>query len=445
MKRRQFLGTAGILAAGGFEGIARAAMQLPYGLAPGKPNAGAHLKILLPPSSQFRAQQKRLDQFETLTGIKITYSYVPYGQLLDKITAETTGGSNEYDLLCFQDSWIASLAHHLTPLDSSIASDKLNLDRYPTVFKNACVMEDKIYGLPIRAHPQMLFYRKDLLKQTGREVPETWDDMVQTAGAIQQHSGISGVALDYVKGSGFQNLWLWFNCLWGHGSDIFDSAGQPRFNDAAGVAGTQAYVDVLLKDKVANPGSSQFNEYDMVNSMTQKKSAMIMVWWWTYSVLTGDRSQLNADQVGFAPMVRFNDGKSPTLTTLMPFGINQHSRNKAAAWEFLKWVSNPDLEVDIVSDKSDPETADIVATQTATYLNEKVNAANHGLHKVALESLRGARTLPKTTTWPEVASILETSISEIVSVGKPVKSTLDDAATQVERVVRRANRRRGRT
>jgi multiple sugar transport system substrate-binding protein len=192
----------------------------------------------------------------------------------------------------------------------------------------------------------MLFYRKDLLEQAGGKVPASWQDMVSTAGAIQAKTEVPGVALDYVKGSGFQNLWLWFNCLWGHGSDLFDEAGQPRFNDAAGVAGTQAYVDVLLKDKVANPGSSQFNEYDMVNSMAQGKSAMIMVWWWTYSVLTGDRSQLKPDQVGFAPMVRFNNGQSPTLTTLMPFGINRQSRNKAAAWEFLKWVSNPDLEVE---------------------------------------------------------------------------------------------------
>jgi multiple sugar transport system substrate-binding protein len=399
--------------------------------------------MLLPPASQFRAQQKRLEQFEALTGIKATYGYVPYGQLLDKLTTEAVGGSNEYDLFCYQDSWMASLVGYLSPLDSSIASDALDMGRYPEVFREACAMEGQTYGLPIRAHPQMLFYRKDLLEQAGGKVPASWQDMVSTAGAIQAKTEVPGVALDYVKGSGFQNLWLWFNCLWGHGSDLFDEAGQPRFNDAAGVAGTQAYVDVLLKDKVANPGSSQFNEYDMVNSMAQGKSAMIMVWWWTYSVLTGDRSQLKPDQVGFAPMVRFNNGQSPTLTTLMPFGINRQSRNKAAAWEFLKWVSNPDLEVEIVSDKSDPETSDIVATQTATFLNAKVNEVNHGLHRVALESLQGARTLPKMTIWPEVASVLETSISEIVAIGKPVKPALDDAAAQVARIIRRSKRHRG--
>ncbi|WP_233154947.1 ABC transporter substrate-binding protein [Candidimonas nitroreducens] len=442
MKRRQFLEAAGALAAAGLGGMARAAGPAPYGLAAGKPYAGTHLKLLLPPASQFRAQQKRLDQFEALTGIKTTYSYVPYGQLLDKITTEAVGGSSEYDLFSFQDSWMASLVGYLNPLDASIAADKLDMGRYPEVFREACIVGGKTYGLPIRAHPQLLFYRKDLLGEVGAKVPASWSDMVATAGAIQNKSGISGVALDYVKGSGFQNLWLWFNCLWGHGSDLFDAAGQPRFNDAAGVAGTQAYVDVLLKDKVANPGSSQFNEYDMVNSMAQGKSAMIMVWWWTYSVLTGDRSRLKPEQVGFAPMVRFNGGKSPTLATLMPFGISKQSRHKAAAWEYLKWVSNPDLEVEIVCDKSDPQTSDIVATQTATYLNDKVNAVNHGLHRVALESLKGARILPKLTIWPEVASVLETTISEIVAVGKPVKPSLDDAAAQVARIARRSGRHR---
>ena len=58
--------------------------------------------------------------------------------------------------------------------------------------------------------------------------------------------------------------------------------------------------------------------------------------------------------------------------------------------------------------------------------------------------LEHARGLPKLATWPQIASVLETSISEIVSNGKPVKGTLDEAARQVEQIARRAGgRRRG--
>jgi len=293
----------------------------------------------------------------------------------------------------------------------------------------------------VRAHPQLLFYRKDLYEQAGAAPPATWDEMLTAAAAVQAKTGVPGVAMDYVKGSGFQNLWVWFNCLWGHGSDVLGADGRPLFNNDAGVAATQAYVDVLLRHKVANPGSSQFNEYDMVNAMAQGNAATMMVWWWTYSVLTGDRSRLKPEQVGFAPMLRVGREDSPTVAIVMPFGIARQSRHQEAAWEFLKWVSDPALEKEIVCDKSDPQTADIVATHTATYLDEQVNTVNHGLHRAALQSLQQARTVPQLVVWPQVATALESAISEIVSSGKPVKDALDDAAAQTARIVRRAGGR----
>jgi multiple sugar transport system substrate-binding protein len=444
MQRRQFIQATGATAvAGGSLWGTAAAQSATHGLKSGKPYAGRTVNLLLPPASQFRAQEKRLAEFEALTGIKVVYTYVPYGQLLDKITTEAVAGNGAYDVIAYQDSWLAALAGYLEPIDAQVKADNVDLNRYPAVFKEAPTYEGKNYGLPVRAHPQLFFYRKDLYAQAGAKVPATWDEMIVASRLVQDKSGTAGVAMDYVKGSGFQNLWLWFNSLWGHGSDLLDASGNPRFNDAAGVAATQAYVDVLFKHKVANPGSAQFNEYDMVNSMAQGNSASMMVWWWTYSVLTGDRSKLKADQVGFAPMVRFGD-KSPSIAIVMPFGMNKQSRNKEAAWEFMKWVTNPDLEAAIVTDKSDPATSDIVATHISTFRNEKVNQVNFGLHQAALKSLENARGLPKLATWPQIASVLETAISEIVSNGKPVKGTLDEAARQVEQIARRAGgRRRG--
>lgn len=440
MKRRLFLQGAGACAGLGalpFRSYAADAL----GLKAGKPYAGTRLAIMLPPSSQFRAQEKRLPEFEAASGIKVAYQYVPYGQLLEKLTTEAVGGSSAYDLVAYQDSWLASLANYLSPIDAQVRADGVDMTRYPDVYRKACQFSGATYGLPVRAHPQLLFYRKDLYEQAGISPPATWDEMLTSAAAVQKQTGVPGVAMDYVKGSGFQNLWLWFNCLWGHGSDVLDAEGKPLFNNAAGVAATQAYVDVLLKHKVANPGSSQFNEYDMVNAMAQGNAATMMVWWWTYSVLTGDRSRLKPEQVGFAPMLRVGQAQSPTVAIVMPFGISRQSRHQEAAWEFMKWVSNPVLEKAIVCDKSDPQSADIVATHTATYLDEAVNAANHGLHRAALASLQQARTVPQLAAWPQIATALESAISEIVSSGKPVRPALDDAAAQVARIARRTGGR----
>lgn len=91
MKRRQFLAAAA--ACSGWSAMP-AWSQAGPDLKPGRPYAGTRLAIMLPPSSQFRAQEKRLDEFEAATGIKVAYQYVPYGQLLEKLTTEAVGGGS---------------------------------------------------------------------------------------------------------------------------------------------------------------------------------------------------------------------------------------------------------------------------------------------------------------------------------------------------------------
>lgn len=441
--RRGLLASA--VAGGALAGLGRTARaaDIPYGLKPGKPYAGQQVNIILPNAAQYRAQAKRLGQFTDLTGIKANFIYCPYGQLLDKITTEAVSGGSSYDVITYQDSWGASLVPYMEPIDALMKRDGFDMGAYPAPYQRAGVFDGKTYGLPVRAHPQMLFYRRDLFDQAGVQPPQTFDQLVTVAKAVQDKSGVPGIAMDYGKGNGAQNLFLWLNYLWGKGSDIFDAKNRAAFNDPAGVAATTLYTDLLLKDKVANPGSVQFNEGDMVNAMAQGDAAMIMVWWWAYPVLIGGRSKLNAEKVGFTRVPSFEPGKPANVTTSMPFSLSRLSKSKDAAWEYMKWMSNPDLEVSIATDKSDPDTDDIMVTHTSSFLNDKVNAANHGLQREGLKCLDGARNMPQIREWPQVASVLETAISDIVSGIRPVKPALDEAASQVNRIMRRSGARAG--
>jgi len=439
ISRRQFLNYGlGATAAMGFGSPAFAQLK------EGKPFAGTTVNILLPQASQFRAHEKRLGDFEEKTGIKAVYTYIPYGQVRDKITTEAVAGSSAFDVVCYQDSWGPSLSLYLEPIDAMLAADGVDMNSYPQAYRLGSQIDGKTYGLPIRGHPQMLFYRKDLFEQAGVQPPKTWDEVVTVADAVQKKSGIAGLAMYYGKGNGQQNLFLWLNYLWGRGGEIFsDDYSETRFNDEVGVAATQQYLDLLLKHKVAAPGSVQFVEGDAVNSVAQGNSAMVMVWWWVYSVLTGDKSTLKPEQVGFAPMPKYADGKPVSYALSLPFAVSALSKQKEAAWEFMKWVSRPALEQECAIDKSDPNTSDIVVTHTESFLDPKVNEANHGLHKVAAESLEGSRILPQLKEWPQIASVLENKMSELASGTQPVKEGLDLAAADIDRILRRAGYRKG--
>lgn len=437
ISRRAFLGSTAAASIIAIAGRGWAQTNL-YALKPGKPYAGTTITIMLPNAGQYRAQHKRLAQLEELTGITAVHSYVPYGQLLDKITAEAVAGSSQYDLVTYQDTWGPSLSPYLEPLDAMVETDGVDLNSYPPVFVECSKYKDVLYGLPVRAQAQLLFYRKDLFEQAGVQPPKTMDELIAAGKAVQEATGVSGIAMDYGKGNGFQNLFSWMNFMRGHNVELLDAEGQVSFNNEAGIAATTEYLAPLLEHGIANPGSIQFVEGDKVASFAQGNSAMVMVWWWGYSVLVGDRSTLEPEQVGFVPVPGFDNGTQSAIGQCMPFGISKLSRNKEAAWEVLKWMANPDLEVEIATDKSDPDTNEIIVVHTSSLQNAEVNAANNGLQAAGYESLKVSQPMPLLKTWPQVASVLEATISDLAANGGDIKAALDAAATQVQRIVDRS-------
>ncbi|MBP5236325.1 MAG: extracellular solute-binding protein [Clostridia bacterium] len=60
------------------------------------------------------------------------------------------------------------------------------------------VYRDEMYGLPESQSFSMLFYRKDILAELGKEVPETWDDMLALIPDLQFNNMELGMAPSYI-------------------------------------------------------------------------------------------------------------------------------------------------------------------------------------------------------------------------------------------------------
>jgi multiple sugar transport system substrate-binding protein len=319
-----------------------------------------------------------------------------------------------------------------------LAEKKIDMQaRYPNAHLRAARDGNgngkNVLGFPIRGHVQLMFYRKDIFNQLGLKPPATWNDMVEAGKLIQSKTNLSGVAMYYGK-TGGQNLMIWFNYLWGMGADLLDAKGQPAFNSPAGIAATQAYMDVLIKHKAAPAAAASFNETDAVNSVAQGKSAMVPVWWWRYASLVDPKtSTLKPEQVGFAPLPSMPGKDNTTYTNTWFYGINKNSKKKAAAMEFLTWLSDPEIERSVLLDKSMNE---VVAMQTKNLLDGDVNARYNGMHVYGAQALKGAKGTPLFAQWPQVSDVLEATISELASGQKQVKPALDEAAAKVRRIMR---------
>lgn len=435
ISRRTFgMGTAALGLGAVLPGAAFAQAAALANLKPGKPHAGTELKVLCVVATQFRAHEARAAAFTEATGISVKYTYVPFANMREALTAEMVGGTGGYDLVVVMDQWVPSLANLMDPMDARIAAKKIDLKRYPDAFLKLGQIEGKQVGLPTRTHVQLLFYRKDLFAKNNLQAPKTWDEVVSVSKVLQEKENIAGIAMPYGKSNG-QNLMVWYNLLWGRGADVFDDKGMPAFASEAGLKATQDYIDMLRTHKVTPAAAVSFNEQDAVNSMRSGNAAMVPVWWWVRGGLIDPKvSKLTEEQIGFAPLPSYAGGKSSTYINCWIYGITKGSKNKDAAMEFVTFVSEPSVERDILLD---PKESDVVATQFANLRDADVNKRFGGMHAFAAEALQNTKVVPYSAEWPQMMEALETAMSEAASGTKSVADAFKAADASIRRIVRR--------
>lgn len=409
-----------------------------YGLKDGKPYEGTKINILSVVTPQFDGLKLRDSEFTELTGIETEWTFIPFGSLQEKITAEGLAANGAYDVVNYLDSWGPPNAHWLERIDERLAEDNISMDRYPAAFAKSAQFEGETLGFPLRAHAQLMFYRKDLIP----EPPGSWEDVVRIGKELREsHPDVEPLALYFNNDGNRQNLFIWLNFLWAAGADVFDEGGRPAWTSEAGLKATEDYIALHTEHGVSNSASLSFVEQDARQSFMQGKSAMIPVWWWAYSsMIDPENSTLDKDQVAFAGMPSY-EGETVTYAISMPFSISSYSKNTDAAWEFLKWLSNPEMDRAnaIEREVAGEKIVNNVVTHVASLQDPEVNAANANIQQAAWKSLENSDIMPQIPEWPEVGDVLSSAIAEAAGGGN-VRELMTQAAEQSTKILKRSGR-----
>ncbi|MBI4789721.1 MAG: extracellular solute-binding protein [Chloroflexi bacterium] len=422
-----------------------AAQPMQPGESPNKKYAGTKLVVSWPSLSHFQNAAKMIPDFTKETGIQVEVDFTEYAKLKDKQVLELSKATGDYDVVAWtvfeKGEYVAKGL--LTPMSQYFAMPALVDPDYdpediaPAFLLSGSVVGGKkgylpgvtqgLYGIPFGPETSILAYRKDIFEQYKLKVPETYDEMLQTAEWINKNvPNMKGLTS---RGqSGHQIVHAYLLHLSPLGGQIFDDKWNPVFNNDAGLKAAET-----LK-KIIELSPAGVNNYDFgaeANAFLQGQAAMY-VDAHKIAAMSRDPKQSKVDgKVGYALHPKGKTGLAETGGQAM--GIAANSKKKEAAFLFIQWMTSKKADKKVVELGGDP-------IRKSTFGDPELQK-KYPEYPVIVKQLETANAdwRPLIPEWQSInAPILGVELSEFVTGKKTAKQALDDAANKVRAEMDRA-------
>ncbi|WP_026820759.1 ABC transporter substrate-binding protein [Arthrobacter castelli] len=333
LNRRTFLSTAAIAAMG-----ASAA-----GCSNPKPGGGpgGSLAYTFWDPNFMESSTKLISKFEAKNPkIDVEIAQIPITQYWTRLQTTFTGG-NAPDIVTMNGPNFQLYASNdkLMPLDRRIASDDVNLAKYPSNLNELYTYENTQYAIPINFSTIALWYNKNLFDDAGVAYPNeawTWDDLKDAAERItDQRRGIYGISPGSPISMAQENYYN--TILQAGGYIISDDGRHSGFDDKRSIEGLKFWRD-FMKEGVS-PSYARISETDPTQMFQSGQVAMYYGGSWR----APQWRQANMDAVDLALLPSGPVGRQCTVHG-MSYAVAAGSANPHDAWNLLKFLTNQESQ-----------------------------------------------------------------------------------------------------
>ncbi|MBZ0259879.1 MAG: sugar ABC transporter substrate-binding protein, partial [Hyphomicrobiales bacterium] len=356
---------------------------------------GQTVRVLLDSHPWQEAIEKRIPEFEALTGIKVEVSSLAEATYWDRVTLGLSSDNPPFDVFMlspnqtgytgYQNSWIEPLDNYLQDTKkTNSAYDFEDIYKYTVNGFRLPSEEGKAYGIPISLETYMLFYRTDLFAEQKIDVPalktvNDWLGALTKIDAAYKEKGIAAVSIRGQDPTMPDELLAAVYNYWGDRPFMaqrmfyFDDNWRPQFTDAAVVKGFELWAKLL---NFGPPGVENFTWYEVSNSFAQGRTATI---WFDASVFAGvlnDPKQSSVvGKIGYAAVPKTETGHG---TTHWGWGLGMTAKSpvKDAAWLFIQWATSKESDLDTGKATFGPVRASSWKALAGTFPPEFTKAAD---------------------------------------------------------------------
>ena len=292
------------------------------------------IRVLLANHPYGELLKSAIPEFENSTGIKVNVESLQEGQLTTKLTTEFATRSSSVDVfmtrplqegkMFYKNGWYEPLA-------------RLDFSDYPKNVMSVATFGPKTYIVPLVTEWQVLYYRKDVLKEAGIKVPVNFTELEAAAKKINSDS-LAGFAS---RGKGAAAVTQLSSFVYNYGGLYLDK-GVAVFSSKPAIDATRFYGKIL-----GNYGPKGVTSMSWENIMPLFQAGKVAMWT-DASVFYGQivdpaKTQVAAENVGIANFPAGPKMNSPFIVTSWGIAVAKQSKNKDLAARFIEWATSKDL------------------------------------------------------------------------------------------------------
>jgi len=386
-----------------------------------------------PPQSEaleYLSLQKIVNQFNSShPGIHVTMQYHNSDLALQQATVALQG-NKQPDIAYMYGTNMPQIAQapKLVDLTSRVQDPSYDWNDFFPGERAVATVGGKVLGVPALVDNLMIVYNKDLFKAAGLPTPSpdwTWDDVRTDAKALTDTSK-QQFGLVFPADGSETTVWQWEPMLWEAGGDILTSDNsKAAFNSAAGTRALTVLQQMQQDGSLYldfHPDSGKYSQ--LFNS---GNIGMVITGPW-------DLSSFPDVNYGVQVMPSFDPGGNhdtiagPDNWVVFDNGTDHVN----ASWEFLSYLSSPDIVLqDSLATSHLPTRASVEQMPGFAEFDKKYPGV--GDFAANLSNVKKAR--PQIPQYPQVSQFLGQAIVSVLLGKAEPQAALDQAAQQANGVL----------
>ena len=365
LSRRDFLKVGGA-------GLAGAAFLGAAGCGGGEQAGGATEIYFTSAPDESGTTEKLIDMFNDKNQGKYKVIFhqgnADTGQRFDKLRTQMQAGGEDLDVILGDVIWTAQLAESDWISDLSDRFTESQRKEFLPGSVEAITYEGKTFGMPWFTDTGLLYYRKDLMQESGFDgPPKTWDELKQMTLKVREDAGLKygfvfqGAAYEGGVCDGMEFIWT-------HGGEVLDPDDPTRVlvDSPEAIAGL-ATERSMITEGISPEGVTVYKEDESAGAFLNGDAVFLRNWPYVYALVgTSEYPKLDPEQVGVSELPSADGEPGNGTVGDQPLYISSTATDPDAAWKFIQFLSAPEQQ------KIRAVEGAYLPTRTALYSDQEI-------------------------------------------------------------------------